>query len=180
MISVSDALAAITGLFTPLPTEWVDLRQAAGRILSRDVAARRDQPPFAASAMDGYAVRTAEVAAGARFAVIGESAAGNGFPGRVEPGQTVRIFTGAPVPEGADRVIIQEDVAVSGGQITLNPDFDRETYVRPAGFDFKAGETMQAPRRLSPSDVALLASMTPIDEEFPEFDDPPPAPEKIF
>ena len=159
MILTADALAHLFALVTPLSTETVPLRHAAGRTLSQDVTATRDQPPFAASAMDGYAVRAMDVAAGAAFAVIGEAAAGHGFAGAVGAGQATRIFTGAPLPQGANRVLIQEDVTRQADTITLNAAYDQSAYVRPAGADFKAGDKIAAPRLISPSDVALLAAM---------------------
>lgn len=159
MISVAEALKHITDLCHRLEPEDLPLSQAAGRVLAQDVAAGRDQPPFAASAMDGYAVRNADVTPGATLTVIGESAAGSRFSGMLGTGQAVRIFTGAPVPENADRVIIQEDTTKAGAQITLRDKLDTSTYIRPSGFDFKLGDRMTAPRRLSASDVALLASM---------------------
>ncbi|SEL88602.1 molybdopterin molybdotransferase [Roseovarius azorensis] len=159
MITVDEALERLFALVKPLDTEEVPLIDAAGRVLARDVTAMRDQPPFAASAMDGYAVRGAEVAPGAIFAVIGEAAAGHAYDGAVDPGQTVRIFTGAPLPKGADRVIIQEDVAREGDRITLGQSPESNDNVRPAGCDFRKGQTMTAPRRLRPADIALLASM---------------------
>ncbi|CAN0577420.1 unnamed protein product, partial [Laminaria digitata] len=140
-----------------LPVETVPLVQAAGRVLARPVTARRDQPPFAASAMDGYAVP--EAAPGQRFTVIGESAAGKRFDGSVGTGQAVRIFTGAPVPQGATRIIIQEDVTRDGDTITLNTDLDENPYIRSAGTDFRIGQTVDAPKRLTPQVVALLAAM---------------------
>jgi len=97
MITVDDALAHLMALVSPLDSEEVPLIEAAGRVLSRDLSARRDQPPFAASAMDGYALRADEVEQHAILKVIGESAAGHGFDGVIKPGQAVRIFTGAPV-----------------------------------------------------------------------------------
>ncbi|WP_305968175.1 MULTISPECIES: gephyrin-like molybdotransferase Glp [unclassified Mameliella] len=157
MISVSEALDQLFALAEPLPVETVPLVQAAGRVLAQPVTARRDQPPFPASAMDGYAVP--EAAPGQRFTVIGESAAGTRFEGSVGPGEAVRIFTGAPVPEGAVRIIIQEDVTRDGETITLNEDLDDNPYIRPAGTDFRVGQTVEAPRRLTPQDVALLAAM---------------------
>lgn len=159
MITVNEALERLFTLVTPLGSEDVPLSEAVGRVLARDVAARRDQPPFAASAMDGYALREDEARPGARFEVIGEAAAGHGFDGTVGPGQAVRIFTGAPLPDGASRVIIQEDVARSGDQIALNDDLDPKAHIRPAGCDFRTGEAMTAPRVLRPADIALLASM---------------------
>ncbi|PVA12076.1 molybdopterin molybdenumtransferase MoeA [Pelagivirga sediminicola] len=159
MISVDDALALLFDLVSPSPSETVTLRAAAGRVLAEDVRALRDQPPFDASAMDGYAVRSAEVAPGASFRLVGEAAAGHRFPGRLAPGQAVRIFTGAPLPDGADRVVIQEDVTASGDVITLGQSIDTGPHVRPAAADFAAGARMEAPRRLGAHDIALLAAM---------------------
>lgn len=159
MISVQEALEHIFDLVDTLGSEQVPLAEAAGRVLAEPVAARRDQPPFAASAMDGYAVNAAEAEPHAMFKVIGTASAGHGFAGRVGAGQAVRIFTGAPVPEGASRVIIQEDVDRRGDMITLHNDLDSATHIRPAGGDFTKGQTVAAPRRLTPADVALLAAM---------------------
>ena len=159
MISVDEALAACLALTRALPVEEVALANAGGRVLAAPVVARRDQPPFAASAMDGYALCATEVAPGAVFDVIGEAPAGRAWDGSVGPGQAVRIFTGAPMPAGTDRVVIQEDVTRTGGQITLNTDLDPGPYVRPAGADFTAGARIDAPRRLSPADIALAAAM---------------------
>jgi molybdopterin molybdotransferase len=135
------------------------LRHANGRVLATPQAARRTQPPFAASAMDGYAVNSAEIAAGAQFTVIGEAAAGHGFKGKVASGQAVRIFTGAPLPDGTDHVIIQENVTRAGDRITLDDSANDTSHVRPAGGDFKEGDLLSAPRRLTPNDIALLAAM---------------------
>ncbi|MXQ06873.1 molybdopterin molybdenumtransferase MoeA [Alphaproteobacteria bacterium GH1-50] len=159
MISVSEALDKVLALVTPLAPETVDLRHAAGRVLAADIVATRDQPPFAASVMDGYAVRNADVVAGAKLRVIGEAAAGHRFDGAVGQGEAVRIFTGAPVPDGADRVIIQEDVHPDGDSITLSDAMDSSMYIRPLGTDFKVGDRIAAGRRLTPADVALAASM---------------------
>ncbi|MEM8537969.1 MAG: gephyrin-like molybdotransferase Glp [Pseudomonadota bacterium] len=159
MISVADALDALFALVEPLPTEAVPLRNANGRVLAADVVAQRDQPPFAASAMDGYAVGQGDVAPGARLQVVGEAAAGHVWEGRIQPGQALRIFTGAPMPAGADHVIIQENVTREGDQITLDDSANEKPNVRPAGVDFAAGYRMQAPRLLGPSDIALLAAM---------------------
>jgi len=159
MISVSEALDALFALAAPTQVVEVPLIEAAGRVLASDVAARRNQPPFAASAMDGYAVKGAEVRSGARFKVIGESAAGKRFSGRLGLGEAVRIFTGGVVPEGADRVIIQEDVTRDGQVITLGEKLDAKAYVRPVGADFAEGDVVAAPRRLTPEDIALLAAM---------------------
>lgn len=159
MITVDEARARLFELAAPMPVEKVPLAQAAGRILARDVAARRDQPPFAASSMDGYAVKATEVELHAMFKLIGEAAAGRRFTGRVGAGQAVRIFTGAPMPEGADFVVIQEDVSHSGDLVTIVNDPGTKDNVRPAGVDFRDGTTVKAPRLLRPADIALLAAM---------------------
>lgn len=159
MISVAEALAAVLKLGTPLDIEMVSLHHADGRVLAQDVAATRNQPPFSASAMDGYAISTSEVTDGDQFEVIGEAAAGHRFDGAVEVGQAVRIFTGAPVPKGTTRVIIQEDVSRDADVITLSHNVDAGFHIRPSGGDFKVGDVMTAPRVLGPSDIALLASM---------------------
>ncbi len=159
MITVTDALTQVFSLVTPLETEVVPLASAAGRTLAVSAVAMRDQPPFASSAMDGYAVMGVEVEDDVMFKVIGEAAAGHRFDGEVKAGQAVRIFTGAPVPKGATRVVIQEDVTRKGDLITLGRDLDQNIYIRPAGGDFKTGDTLDAPRVLTASDIALLASM---------------------
>lgn len=159
MITVADALAQLFALVSPLGPEEVPLRQANGRVLARDVKAARNQPPFAASAMDGYAVAAKAVQPGQRFDVIGEAAAGHKWEGTVDPGQAVRIFTGAPLPDGTDHVIIQENVTRDGDVITLDDSANDNAYVRPAGADFRTGDSIKAPRLLAPSDIALLAAM---------------------
>ena len=159
MITVEDALSKLFELVQPLQAEMVPLRAAAGRVLARPVSATRDQPPFAASAMDGYALRGVDAAPGACFDVVGEAAAGHHWAGTLAPGQALRIFTGAPMPNGADRVIIQEDVSRSGSVITLGQTLDNGPHVRPAGADFCAGDMVQAPRLLGAHDIALLAAM---------------------
>ncbi len=155
MISVDEALTHVLALADLTGTETVSLRHAASRVLAKPIVARRDQPPFRASVMDGYAV------AGVfdSYKVIGEAAAGHAFEDRVQPGQCVRIFTGAPLPEGADRVVIQEDVQRNGDEIAINAEDDTQPYIREVGKDFKVGAKIAAPRRLSPATIALAASM---------------------
>lgn len=159
MIPVAQALEGLFALTQVMDVEEIPLRDAAGRVLARDVTAQRTQPPFAASSMDGYALRRAEVEPDAMFKVIGESAAGHRFDGVVKAGQAVRIFTGAPMPEGADFIVIQEDVTRRGNLITLGHTIGAKDNIRPAGVDFVKGTPMTAPRRLRPADIALLASM---------------------
>ena len=155
MISVDEALSHIFALATPLGTEKVPLRAASGRILAEPLLAARSQPPFRASVMDGYAVASEAES----YSVLGESAAGRGFDGAIGPGDAVRIFTGAPVPEGATRVIIQEDVTREGDRIRVADGADQEPYIREVGTDFAAGFRVDPPRRMSPADITLAASM---------------------
>lgn len=159
MISVSEARARILALCPAHVPQTLALRASSGRVLIAPALARRDQPPFAASAMDGYAVAQAELHPGARFRVVGEAAAGHRFQGLCGPGEAVRIFTGAPVPEGADCVVIQEDVRRSLDIIEVLDTLGEGTNIRAAGSDFRKGDTLAAPRRLRPADLALLAAM---------------------
>ncbi len=157
MITVEAALRRLFALAAALPTETIPLRHAAGRYMVSAATALRDQPPFPASAMDGYAV-LGDPAPGATFRVVGEAGAGNAFAGAVTAGETLRIFTGAPVPDGMTRVIIQEDVDRTGDIITIRPNADHGTNIRPLGQDFRAGAALP-PRRLHAHDLALLAAM---------------------
>src|SRR6201996_517457 len=122
MISVEEALnRVLASAETPLEEERVALQDAYGRVLASDLKALRTQPPFPNSAMDGYALRSADAAAApATLAVVGESAAGGAFAGTLGAGEAVRIFTGAAMPDGADAVVIQEDVKRDGGEIRLS------------------------------------------------------------
>ena len=159
MISVDEALARLFDICTVMPSETIPLRDAMGRVLADPVRATRDQPPFAASAMDGYAIREADHRASATLKVVGEAAAGHAFDGSVQDGQAVRIFTGAPLPDGADRVVIQEDVVRQGEQITLGDRLENNDNVRALGQDFHIGDELAAPRLLGPSELALIAAM---------------------
>ena len=158
MISVEEALARVLALATPLPPESVPLREASGRVLAAPALARLTQPPFDASAMDGYALGRVG-ATGDSFTVIGESGAGHGFAGELSPDQAIRIFTGAPLPQGAATIAIQENTTAKGAQITLTADTAARDNIRPRGQDFTQGQPLAAPRLLKPNDVALLASM---------------------
>lgn len=161
LMPVAEALTHLLDGVTPRPTEWVALADANGRVLSENMASTRTQPPFAASAMDGYAVRHADLAEiPARLKVIGEAPAGHGFSGCIGSGETVRIFTGAPVPEGADTILIQEDTARDGDTVTALECPTFGAYVRPAGLDFMEGEVLlSAQRKLGYRDLALAAAM---------------------
>lgn len=157
MISVEEALQRLLALAVPLGTEAVPLRHAAGRYMPAAALATRDQPPFPASAMDGYAV-AGDARPGATFAVIGEAGAGHGFAGTLVPGQCIRIFTGAPVPTGAKRIVLQEDATRAGDRMTVGDSVDDGPHIRPAGQDFRTGDRL-SPRWLAPQDLALLAAM---------------------
>jgi molybdopterin molybdotransferase len=161
MIPVAEAQANVLNGVTRLAAEDVSIADAFGRILAEDVASRTTQPPVAVSSMDGYAVRAADVASvPAGLKLIGESSAGRGFTGKMGPGETVRIFTGAPLPDGADAVVIQEDTDVAGTQITMKESSGVGRYVRPAGLDFAAGQVLlKAGKRINSRDVALIAGM---------------------
>lgn len=141
MVSVDEALRLIREHIAELTAESVPLADAAGRVLADAVTSRVTQPPFAASAMDGFAVRWEDVRqSGARLAIIGESVAGERFHGRVGAGEAVRIFTGAPMPAGADHVLIQEEAQRNGAYIICLEDQKRASNVRLAGIDFHIGD----------------------------------------
>jgi molybdopterin molybdotransferase len=159
MISVAEALEKLFALAPAIEVETVPIRKAGGRVMAQAVEAKLTQPPFAASAMDGYAVFGSGAAPGDRFDVIGEAQAGRGYTGILAKGQAVRIFTGAPVPAGSGVVVIQEDVDRSGDQITIKTSLGGGDNIRPAGGDFLKGTTFAAPRHLKPSEIALLAAM---------------------
>nr|WP_249802769.1 gephyrin-like molybdotransferase Glp [Bradyrhizobium sp. 44] len=158
---VSDALAAVLAGAEPLPEEMISLDQAYHRVLARDVAARRTQPPQAMSAMDGYAVRAADAATiDSELTIIGEVAAGRPFAGMVGAGEAVRIFTGGVVPGGADAVVIQEDTVAAGKRVTIKEAAIAGRHIRPAGVDFREGDVLlRKGSRLTERDLALAAGM---------------------
>ena len=162
LLPVDEAIARIVAGVTPTEAEEVPLSEAAGRFLASPLAARRTQPPFAASSMDGYAVRSGDVArAGAHLAVIGMAAAGHSFHGTVGRHETVRIFTGAPVPDGADAVLIQEDVDAGDSKTVVARAAARPGQnIRPAGLDFSQGAVLlESGRRLGMRELALAGAM---------------------
>jgi molybdopterin molybdotransferase len=158
---VADALATVLEGAEPMPEEMVALDAAHHRVLARDVAALRTQPPQAMSAMDGYAVRASDASpVRARLKVIGEVAAGRPFDRTLGPGETARIFTGGVIPDGADAVVIQEDALVDGDTITITEAAIPGRHIRPAGVDFREGDVLlRAGTRLSDRDLSLAASM---------------------
>jgi len=158
---VADALSAILAGAEPLSEETVALDAAHHRVLARNVAALRTQPPQAMSAMDGYAVRSADAShVAARLKVIGEVAAGRPFDRAVGAGEAVRIFTGGVIPQGADAVIIQEDTVVDGDRIDITEAARSGRHIRPAGVDFRKGDILLAGgSRLTDRDLSLAAGM---------------------
>jgi molybdopterin molybdotransferase len=161
LLSVAEALDRVLAKAAPLPAEEVPLRDAAGRVLALALTARRTQPPADVSAMDGYAVRAADVAkAPVRLKVVGEVAAGRPFGRRLSEGEAARIFTGGVMPEGADAVVIQENTKRDGDNVEVEKPSPAGRHIRVQGLDFKAGETLlNAGHRLSARDVALAAGM---------------------
>src|SRR5579885_2323619 len=161
MISVEEALMRLLEPLKPVSTEQVALADAFGRVLAEPVIARRTQPPAALSAMDGYAVRAVDVArVPARLRVVGAVPAGQSFDRAIERGEAVRIFTGAPLPAGADAIVIQEDADRDGDIVIVREGAPSGRYVRPAGLDFVAGAPgIPAQRRLTARDIGLAAAM---------------------
>ncbi len=163
LLSVAEAQRRILDAMPLLPAEQISVADGLGRVLAADVAARRSQPPMPVSAMDGYAVRAADVAAlPCELRIVGRAPAGHAFDGGIGPGEAVRIFTGAPLPDGADAVVIQENAERSGDHVRVTgggaPPSGR--FVRPAGLDFAEGDVLlKAGRALTARDVGLAAAM---------------------
>jgi molybdopterin molybdotransferase len=158
LMPVEEARARILANAKPLPPENVPLAQALGRVLAIPLSAKRDQPPFHSSAMDGYAVRSEDNAM--ELTVIGTSAAGHAFNGKLKTGQAIRIFTGAPVPASADAVVIQENTTTNGKIVTILQSARAGQNIRPQGLDFRKGETLlPAAIRLNARDIGLAAAM---------------------
>jgi molybdopterin molybdotransferase len=160
LISVREAVERVLSGVVPTGAETVPLAEAFGRVLAEPLAALRTQPPFAASAMDGYAVRAVEAKPGAQLRVIGASLAGKGYAGNVGPGEAVRIFTGAPVPDGADTILIQENAEAGDGTVKVLESPITGRHIRAAGLDFRKGDMLlSAGRRLGARELALAAAM---------------------
>jgi molybdopterin molybdotransferase len=158
LLPVEEARNRILSNAKPLAPENVPLEQALGRVLAKPLSAKRDQPPFNSSAMDGYAVRSEGTTT--EFKLIGTSAAGHAFKGKLKPGEAVRIFTGAPVPTNADAVVIQENVTASGKSVTIHQAARVGQNIRRRGLDFQKGETLlPAAIRLNARDIGLAAAM---------------------
>ncbi len=160
MVEFAEAIALIEAAVTPLGVERMPIAAAAGRVLADPLFARRDMPQTPVSAMDGYAVAAADLVHGAALPVIGESRAGAGFAGSLKPGQAVRIFTGAPVPHGADCVVIQEDAIRDGDVVRLAGRASPGRHIRTAASDFAAGALLlpAGTRLRAPAMVAAAAA----------------------
>lgn len=159
MLSVEEAIAAVLEGAAPLGADAVNIGDLVGRIAAEEVKAKMTQPPFAASAMDGYAVRFADMKPGAVLKVIGEAPAGAPFSGHLGKGEAVRIFTGGVVPDGADHVVIQEDVTRNGDAATIKEIQEKPRNIRAAGIDFKKGDVLAAARtRLHEIHGAIFAA----------------------
>ena len=161
LMAVADALAAILDGAAPLPEEMIALDAAHRRVLARDLPSRRTQPPAAMSAMDGYAVRAADVAGvPARLRVIGEIAAGRPFERQLAAGEALRIFTGGVLPGGADTVVIQENTERDGDIVTIKETAALGKNIRSAGIDFREGDVLlRARSRLTDRQLSLAAGM---------------------
>jgi molybdopterin molybdotransferase len=161
LMPVAEALARVLAYAEPLAQEPAPLAEAHGRVLASDLAALRTQPPADVSAMDGYAVRAADVASvPARLRLVGEVAAGHPFEGTVAAGEAARIFTGGVVPPGADTIVIQENTAREGDIVIVTTAAGSGKHVRLAGLDFARGAVLLAKgRRLTDRDLALAAAM---------------------
>jgi molybdopterin molybdotransferase len=160
LMPVADAMAAILAGADALPEEMVLLEAAYHRVLARDIASHRTQPPQPMSAMDGYAVRAADAVMGARLTVIGEVAAGRPFERALTSGEALRIFTGGVVPDGADAIVIQEDTSRDGAVVIINEAATPSKHIRAAGIDFTEGDVLlRAGQRLTDRDLSLAAGM---------------------
>src|SRR3981189_1276444 len=161
MISVEAALERLLAPLKPLAAEQIPVSDGLGRVLAEDIVSRRTQPPFAVSAMDGYAVRAADVpTVPARLRVVGPAPAGRASRGAGVPPEAAPIFAGAPVPAGADCIVIQEDTSRDGDWVTVNEGAPSGRYIRPEGLDFRAGAPgLSAGRVLTARDIGLAAAM---------------------
>ncbi len=159
MIPVADARARILAALRPTAAEIVPLAEAWGRVTAAPVLSRLTQPPRDVSAMDGYAVRAQDAMLGAALRVVGNAPAGHPWEGTVQPGETVRLFTGSVVPAGADAIVIQEDVTRAGAVATINEAAGVGRHIRRAGQDFACGDVLlPAGKRLNARDIGLAAA----------------------
>ena len=160
MISFEHALSKLLFLANKIDVEEVNLEEAYSRILANDAISSRDQPPFDASSMDGYALKKIDKFPNKKLSVVGKVAAGNSFKGTIEKGEAVRIFTGAPIPSGANSILIQEDAEELDSFIRIRQKVEKNDFIRKKGCDYKAGKILLKKGKILRSfDIALLASM---------------------
>ena len=159
MISVTEALEKLFLIAKVTPVETVELKKCLGRVLAKPLESTRSNPPFPSSAMDGYAINKANLKSGAEFKVIGESAAGHSYPKKINKNESVRIFTGSRVPDGANLVLMQEDVEADKKFIIVKENFDKKSNIRLEGSDFSKGYKVKTPLILGAKEISLLAAM---------------------
>ena len=159
MISVTEALEKLFLIAKVTPVETVELKKCLGRVLAKPLESSRSNPPFPSSAMDGYAIHKANLKSGAEFKVIGESAAGHSYPKKINKNEAVRIFTGSRVPDGANLVLMQEDVEADKKCIIVKENFDKKSNIRLEGSDFSKGYKVKTPLILGAKEISLLAAM---------------------
>ena len=159
MISVTEALEKLFLIAKVTPVETVELKKCLGRVLAKPLESTRSNPPFPSSAMDGYAINKANLKSGAEFKVIGESAAGHSYPKKINKNEAVRIFTGSRVPDGANLVLMQEDVEAEKKSIIVKENFDKKSNIRLEGSDFSKGYKVKTPLILGAKEISLLAAM---------------------
>lgn len=159
MISVTEALEKLFLIAKVTPVETVELKKCLGRVLAKPLESTRSNPPFPSSAMDGYAIHKANLKSGAEFKVIGESAAGHSYPKKINKNEAVRIFTGSRVPDGANLVLMQEDVEADKKFIIVKENFDKKSNIRLEGSDFTKGYKVKTPLILGAKEISLLAAM---------------------
>ncbi|MDC0986806.1 molybdopterin molybdotransferase MoeA [Alphaproteobacteria bacterium] len=161
MLSVKEARTRILAAITPMPAEQIGLSNGLGRVLAEDIASRRTQPPTAVSAMDGYAVRAQDVSTvPVTLKISGHAPAGGSHDDVLGAGEAVRIFTGGPVPVGADAIVIQENTNSDGITVTVKESSPAGHYIRPAGLDFRTGDViLRAGDALTARNVGMAAAM---------------------
>ena len=159
MISVTEALEKLFLIAKVTPVETVELKKGLGRVLAKPLESTRSNHPFPSSAMDGYAIHKANLKSGAEFKVIGESAAGHSYPKKINKNEAVRIFTGSRVPDGANLVLMQEDVEADKKSIIVKENFDKKSNIRLEGSDFSKGYKVKTPLILGAKEISLLAAM---------------------
>ena len=159
MISVTEALEKLFLIAKVTPVETVELKKCLGRVLAKPLESSRSNPPFPSSAMDGYAIHKANLKSGAEFKVIGESAAGHSYPKKINKNEAVRIFTGSRVPDGANLVLMQENVEADKKFIIVKENFDKKSNIRLEGSDFSKGYKVKTPLILGAKEISLLAAM---------------------